>query len=208
MHKAEQLGADFCEVRLERLSDPEELSAVVRSASKPLIATNRFSDEDGSQNQQSGERNEILVRAVEEGFQFVDLDFETPDLEQTISQIKKKGASLILSYHDYSGTPAPHELVVKLIDFQKYKPDICKIVTTANHVDDNLTILEFLKANHHNSPLVSFAMGAKGVWSRFLAPLYGAQFTYASLSRGQETAPGQTPIDEMRRIYQTLEASS
>jgi 3-dehydroquinate dehydratase I len=201
--KAEQLGADFSEVRLERLDRLVRLSDVVEAARKPLIATNRFL----AQNEPNW-KNEMIIRAVEEGFQYVDLDIESPDLEQTINHIRKKGGRIILSHHDHKGTPAPHELTVKLKEFQRHSPEICKIVTTANHIDDNLRILEFIRENHHSMPLVSFAMGSRGILSRLLAPLYGAEFTYASLDKGLETALGQTPIDEMQRIYKTLEADS
>ena len=148
------------------------------------------------------------MTAVEEGFHYVDLDLEIRNLQRIIDQVRSKGAKIILSHHDHSRTPEPHDLATKLKEFYKFKPDICKIVTTAHRMDDNLTILEFLNSNHREFPLVSFAMGPMGVWSRLLAPLYGAQFTYASLRRGQETAPGQTPINEMRQIYQTLEGAS
>ena len=204
VREAEQRGADFSEIRLEKLSNLDGLTEVVRAANKPLIATNRASpDKESKVASQSS-----VMAAIEHGFQYVDLDFETRDLQRAIDQIRGKGAKIILSHHDYSRTPAPHELISKLDEFHRFKPDICKIVTTANHVDDNLTILEFLRSNHGNGSIVSFAMGRMGVWSRLLAPLYGAHFTYASLSRGQETAPGQTPISEMREIYRTLEAGS
>ena len=204
VREAEKKGADFSEIRLERLSSLDGLTEVVQAAKKPLIATNRASPDNESQ----VDSHIAVMTAVEDGFQYVDLDSETRDLQRTIDQIRSKGAKIILSHHDYSRTPALHELVAKLEEFHRFKPDIYKIVTTANHVDDNLTILEFLKSNHGNGSIVSFAMGRMGVWSRLLAPLYGAHFTYASLSRGEETAPGQTPISEMRRIYQTLEAGS
>ncbi len=79
-----------------------------------------------------------------------------------------------------------------------------KIVTTAKSSDDNLAILRFLEENRRAGPLVGFAMGKTGVWSRLLAPFHGSAFTYASLSRGMETAPGQTTISELRSIYEML----
>jgi len=60
--------------------------------------------------------------------------------------------------------------------------------------------------NRETNPLVSFAMGKPGIWSRLLAPFYGARFTYASLDRGLETAPGQPSISELRRIYEMVGA--
>ncbi|MEM2960941.1 MAG: type I 3-dehydroquinate dehydratase, partial [Candidatus Bathyarchaeia archaeon] len=56
--------------------------------------------------------------------------------------------------------------------------------------------------------LVCFAMGENGLLSRILSPLFGASFTYASLERGLETAPGQITISELREIYRRLGAQS
>lgn len=201
---AEQQGADFSEIRLEKLCSLDALSDVVQAAKKPLIATNRAT----SNNESLVDPHTAVMKAVEAGFQYVDLDFETRDLQHIVDRIRSKGAKIILSHHDYSRTPPTHELVAKLEEFNRFKPDICKIVTSAHQMDDNLTILEFLKSNHRKGSIVSFAMGTMGVWSRLLSPLYGAHFTYASLSRGQETAPGQTPISEMLQIYQTLGTGS
>lgn len=203
VRRAEQMGADFSEIRLERLPSLEGLTKVVQTAEKPLIATSR-----ASRGNESQIHRQAMMTAVEEGFHYVDLDSETRDLQPTIDQIRRKGAKIILSHHDYLRTPAPHVLAAKLEEFHRFKPDICKIVTTATHIDDNLTLLEFLRSNHAKGSIVSFAMGTMGVWSRLLAPFYGSHFTYASLSRGGETAPGQRTIDEMRRIYQTIEAGS
>jgi len=89
---------------------------------------------------------------------------------------------------------------------RKYKPDVAKIITTAHNPDDTLTILRFLQSNtRSNMPLVSFAMGREGTWSRILSPFYGANFTYASCGRGEETAPGQLTVTELRRIYDILD---
>jgi len=200
--KAEKLGADFTEIRLERLDSRARLSDAVDVARKPLIATSRLPS------LESTAQRAMVMRAANEGFQFVDLDIETPDLEQTINNIREKGAHIILSHHDHKSTPSPHELAQKLGQIQRFNPEICKIVTTANHINDNLAILEFIRANHLRTALVSFAMGPQGVWSRLLSPLCGAEFTYASLGNGQETGPGQRPIDEMQRIYKTLDVYS
>ena len=203
--KAEELAADFLEIRLDKLRSYRGLSNVVRSSQKPLIATNRARPEKGSFDGPEAERLKILKRAVEEGFQYVDLEFKTSNLERTIRLFKGKGAKIILSHHDHFRTPAKSTLAATLAQLKRFKPDVCKIVTTAHHPDDNLAILDLLKTNRRSTPLVSFAMGKKGVWSRLLAPFYGAYFTYASLERGQETAPGQPPISELRRIYEMLE---
>jgi 3-dehydroquinate dehydratase len=47
-------------------------------------------------------------------------------------------------------------------------------------------------------------MGELGKVSRFLSPLFGGYFTFASLERGGETAAGQMTIQEMKTTYKLL----
>jgi 3-dehydroquinate dehydratase type I len=202
--RAERLSADLVEVRLDKLRSYHGLGKIARAVERPIIGTNRPLSEKGSFDRSEAERLKILMLAVEGGFQYVDLELTTSRLDRVIKAFREKGAKIILSHHDYFRTPDPAKLGSTLTQLQKFKPDVCKIVTTAQIPEDNLTVLGLLKANHQNSPLVSFAMGQAGVWSRLLAPFYGAHFTYASLEKGLETAPGQSTIAELRRIYEML----
>ncbi|HEV2119645.1 MAG TPA: type I 3-dehydroquinate dehydratase [Candidatus Bathyarchaeia archaeon] len=202
--RAERLSADLVEVRLDKLRSYHGLTKIARAVERPIIGTNRPLSEKGSFDRSEAERLKILMEAVEGGFQYVDLELTTSRLDRIIKTFRDRGAKIILSHHDHFRTPDSAKLTSTLVQLQKFKPDVCKIVTTAQIPEDNLTILSLLKTNHQNSPLVSFAMGRAGVWSRLLAPFYGAHFTYASLERGMETAPGQSTIAELRRIYELL----
>lgn len=202
--RAERLSADLVEVRLDKLRSYHGLKKVARAVERPIIATNRPLSEKGSFDKSEAERLKVLMEAVEGGFEYVDLELSTGRLDRVIKSFREKGAKIILSHHDHFRTPDHPKLASTLEQLQKFKPDVCKIVTTAQRPEDNLTVLSLLKANHQNAPLVSFAMGQAGVWSRLLAPFYGAHFTYASLDRGLETAPGQSTIAELRRIYEML----
>ena len=202
--RAERLSADLVEVRLDRLRSYHGLKKVARAVERPIIGTNRPLSEKGSFDRSETERLKVLMEAIEGGFEYVDLELSTGKLDRVIKGFREKGAKIILSHHDYFRTPDHAKLSSTLEQLQKFKPDICKIVTTAQKPEDNLTVLSLLKANHQSAPLVSFAMGPGGVWSRLLAPFYGAHFTYASLERGLETAPGQSTIAELRRIYEML----
>jgi len=202
--RAERLSADLVEVRLDKLRSYHGLAKIARSIERPIIATNRPLSEKGSFDRSESERLRVLTDAIEGGFEYVDLELSTSRLDRVIKTFREKGAKIILSHHDHFRTPDPAKLASTLVRLQGFKPDICKIVTTAQTPEDNLTILSLLKANHQNAPIVSFAMGQAGVWSRLLAPFYGAHFTYASLERGLETATGQSTIAELRRIYDML----
>jgi 3-dehydroquinate dehydratase I len=78
--------------------------------------------------------------------------------------------------------------------------DICKVVTTAQNFEDNLTALQ-INSEFPESRVISFTMGDLGLVSRVFCPLVGADFTYASIERGKESAPGQITVGELRRIY-------
>jgi len=202
--RAEALSADLVEVRLDRLDDSQGISRIAEAVKIPLVATNRPVSEEGSFAGPENERLSLLMNAVEEGADYVDLESSTSNLDEVIKTFRKTSAKIILSHHDYSRTPKLSSLKSTLARLQKKRSDICKIVTTAQIPEDNLTVLGLLKTNREGTPLVSFAMGKPGVWSRLLAPFYGSQFTYASLQRGLETAPGQPSISELRQVYQML----
>ena len=51
-------------------------------------------------------------------------------------------------------------------------------------------------------------MGKKGRISRILSPLFGANFTYASIKEGLETASGQLSIEQFKRIYSLLDVKN
>jgi 3-dehydroquinate dehydratase type I len=83
--------------------------------------------------------------------------------------------------------------------------DICKVATTAATFSDNLTVLRLIR-EFPASRLVALAMGSAGQPSRLLGPLAGAEFTYAALTSGQESAPGQLPLAETYHLYRMLKA--
>ena len=202
--RADRLLADLIEIRLDKLRSHHGLGKVVQGVRKPIIATNRPLSDRGSFDRSEAERLRILSDAVDEGSHYVDLEMTTEKLDEAIADLREKGAKIILSHHDYFRTPDPAKLQSTLVRLQRYKPDLCKIVTTAQLPEDNLRILSLLNKNHGNTPMIGFAMGPVGVWSRIMAPFFGAPFTYASLDRGLETAPGQPSITDLRHIYETL----
>ena len=187
---------DLLEIRLDRLRGHRSLEKIVKGKTFPIIATDR-SDRDQLDKLQQ------LSYAASVGFDFVDLDYDATD-EATIKLMRSKGADVILSYHDYSGT-APKEELTKILEAEKsLGGDICKLVTTARLPHDNLTVLGFLESQSTKGRLVSFAMGKQGTPSRILSPLFGAEFTFAALSDKTKTAEGQLSIEELRSAWHIL----
>jgi 3-dehydroquinate dehydratase type I len=109
-----------------------------------------------------------------------------------------------VSFHDFAKTLSLSELNSVLEREIASGAGICKIVTTAKRIEDNLTVLNFTSAACSRAKVVCFAMGELGKVSRLLSPLFGGYFTFASLERGSETATGQMTIQEMKATYKLL----
>ncbi|MEM2756463.1 MAG: type I 3-dehydroquinate dehydratase [Candidatus Bathyarchaeia archaeon] len=204
--EAEELMVDFVEIRMDYMKELINLSDVVESTKIPLIATLRPRRQGGVFDGKEEDRINMLKKAVDAGFSFVDLELDTYGLGKIVEEFKKTGVKLIISHHDLVRTPAILELKWLLSRELSYEPDVCKVITHANSLQDNITCLSFLSECRRSLKLVCFATGRLGLMSRVLSPLYGGFFTFASLRKGLETAPGQPTVEELRKIVKSIGA--
>jgi 3-dehydroquinate dehydratase-1 len=192
--------ADLFEVRIDLIGN--DWPVVARKLKKPWIATNRLAAEGGRWQGTEINRIRELLKALDLGAAIIDLELAAPDLLKTVKAVKKKARCLI-SHHDLKTTPALDELK-EIINLQlDVGADICKLVTTSNSIDDNLNLLRLYR-EFRGQTLVAFGMGEAGILSRTLAPLAGAEFTYASLETGKQSAPGQMTAAYLAEIYELL----
>lgn len=202
--KAERKGADLVEIRLDRLERPAELKHIGLQTEVPKIATNRPTSQGGEFRGSEDERFRTLLDAAQAGFDYVDLEDSSEKLGEKIDAIRASGAKTITSHHNLESTPPLPELEKILGRISRYRPDVCKVVTTARSVQDNLVTLHFLQKASRDFKVVCFAMGEHGKISRVACPIFGSYFTIASLEAGAETAPGQLTIDNLRAIYEGM----
>lgn len=194
---------DLIEVRIDYMKTAEGFEEIRGATDLPLIATNRRPDQGGFFKGSEEERVASVLKACEAGFDYVDLELTSSDLHQIVEEVKAHGARLIISHHDIQGTPSKRRMNRILEKEQSFSPNICKIIGTATSSSDNLAYLNFLSGKS-NIRLVCFAMGQEGTLSRILSPLFGGEFTYASVVTGHESAPGQLTIGTLREIYRLL----
>ena len=191
---------DLFEVRIDLIGD--DWQKVAKGLGKPWIACNRSAAEGGKWQGNEARRVEKLLQAVEMGAAIVDIELNTNNLTNIVRLIKKR-AECLLSYHDLEKTP-DFDTMRQLIHQQiKAGADICKVVTTAQSFEDNMSVLQLIPAFPENR-VVAFAMGAAGVTSRIFCPLVGGDFTYASLAEGKESAPGQMTVEDLKNIYEMI----
>jgi 3-dehydroquinate dehydratase type I len=200
--KRREPEVDLWELRLDLMGAgwPE----TARQLTKPWIACNRSRLEGGRGEMDETLRLTELLAGLDSGAAIVDIELSSPAILEIVPGIKRR-AECLVSYHNFIETPELSVLNEILQRQLGAGADICKIVTTAHDLKDNLVLLKLIMQNPEVR-LVAFAMGSEGRLSRLLSPLAGAYFTFASLERGKESAPGQLTLAEMREIYRLIGA--
>ncbi len=202
VNKAKEF-ADLFEVRIDLVGDSwQELA---KQLNKKWIACNRVASEGGRCKKSETERIEGFLKAIELGADIIDLELRTTNLKQAVGLIKDR-AKCLLSFHELRGTP-PLNSMREIVQRQlEAGADICKVVTTAQRFEDNLTIIQLI-SEFPRTRIVSMAMGPLGFASRVLGPLVGGYFTYASIERGKESASGQITVRELKKLYEMVGAN-
>ena len=184
---------DMAEIRLDLTEYDEAAICKVFSQRKKLIATCRpakYSD---------AERQKKLEIAIASGATFVDIEYEsTPEFRNhMIDFAHNHQCEVIISYHNYKETPELAALESIMYGCYEMGADVAKIATMVNVNRDNSKILSLYKAPGR---LVAIGMGDLGKISRIVAPFLGAEFTFASLSENESTAPGQISYDKLSQF--------
>jgi 3-dehydroquinate dehydratase I len=192
--------ADLFEVRID-LIGPKWRTAVP-SLGKPWIACNRRAEEGGNWTDTEEERTKELLSALELGARYIDIELGSSGVKEVVKELNGR-AQIIVSHHDLQGTPSADSLKQIVKHELAVGADICKVVTTARSVKDNITVLELVRA-FPEAKVISFAMGEAGRISRILSPLAGGYLTWASAELGRESAPGQITAGELIKIYRML----
>jgi 3-dehydroquinate dehydratase-1 len=155
------------------------------------------------------ERQELLITAVEAGADYVDIEMEAEAdfKEAVIDACRKKDCKVIISYHNYEKTPSKKDLDAIIARCYAEGADITKIACQVNSEADAARILslyDYDKDEKEEKKIVAIGMGEMGKIIRLAAPLLGAPFTYAALSEGKETAPGQLDKETMEEILKKI----
>jgi 3-dehydroquinate dehydratase type I len=191
---------DLFEVRIDLIGD--SWTEVAHQLTKPWIACNRMVEEGGKWDGNEARRIERLLQAIELGARIVDIEYNVKNVENIIRLIRKR-ADCLLSFHDFKKTPSLDVLKQIVNKELKAGADICKVVTTAQTFEDNMAVMR-LFSEFPGTKMVAFTMGTQGFLSRVMSPLIGAYFTYGSVQKGVESAPGQLPVSDMLAIYEMV----
>jgi len=206
LEKAEGLVRDnpFLEFRLDYLSKPGLALPKIKHFFEMyphavVIATCRRTASGGRFKGSIASQLDLLGKATAAGCQLVDVELQTAQKCKP-EQLKKlrTGASLILSFHDFRATKKLEDTLEKM---RAVPADYYKVVSTATTLADNITMMKFLEKESDRLSLVGLCMGEQGIISRLLGVRAGSAFTFAAVSEGERTAPGQVTAQDLRSVY-------
>ena len=199
--------ADVIEVWLDSIQDLRlaELFFERDEIVPPFLFVNKDKTEGGDFMGTAEERVAVLKEAFKRGADFVDVSFETPT-KLIAELVENKGeGKLIISYHNFKKTPGYAKLKKIVKEAKEKGADIIKVATFAHDINDNVDLLKLLAwGNEEGIELIVLGMGEKGKMSRVVCPLMGSVMYYAPLTEGTETAPGQIPKAELKRIWELM----
>ena len=203
---AEAMARDnpFLEFRLDHLKQPAAALPKIRRFLEThqyvtAIGTCRRAVSGGNFKGSLAAQLEILAKAAAAGCQLVDLEIESglkckPDV---VAKLRAR-AALIVSSHDFRATRGLERTLEKMLAIPA---DFYKVVASATTLSDNVTMMKFLQAQSDKHALIGLCMGEQGIISRVLGVRAGSAFTFAAVSAGQKTAPGQVSAQQLRGIY-------
>lgn len=195
LYKKAQGSADIVELWFDQIHPPlteEFLSKIFKIKAKSLI----YKFEGNKQN---------LAKLLNHKIDYIDLDIKTS--VSLIKSIKKNHPKIkiILSNHDFTGTPGLENLKALSVRMIKRGADIVKIATTAKNPGDCFMIfslLEFLKAKKQRA--ICLCMGKFGKLTRMAGHLFDNYLMYCPLDKDQITASGQLTVKELCHLKSAL----
>lgn len=212
--RAAAAGANLVELRVDLIQDDAAVETFLRGPRPlPVILTARSRAEGGGWGGDEASRRVLYARFAQrldpstgaaQQADFVDLEFAAwrdwgAAAVETGDSTFPDPARLILSHHDWHGTPEPIDSVAGPL--LQVAPGIPKLVFTPADALDAWRLMRLLREHTAHRPLIVLGMGAGGVLTRILAAKFGGFLTFATLEKAAESAPGQPTVKELREVY-------
>ena len=143
----------------------------------------------------------------------IDVEVQRGCLPQVCTQARGLGIDVVASFHDFEATPADEVLEEVLARMAREGADLAKIAVWPTGADDVARLLGVCARATADAgegaglgvPVAAMSMGALGAVSR-VAPAFGSALTFAVVPDEQGSAPGQLPIQDVRRCLELLRA--
>ena len=198
-------GADVIEWRADFLDKNEILTVAPavfeKFAGREILFTLRTRGE-GGQIDLTSEEYLAIIQDIQSIYHPDYIDFEFYSHREVFEQMLEF-SNLVLSYHNFQETP--ENMMEILSELTSLSPKLVKVSVMAHNEHEVLDLMNYTRGFKTLNPeqdYVTISMGKVGKISRLTADLTGSSWSYASV--GEESAPGQIPLENMRRIRELL----
>lgn len=198
-------GADVIEWRADFLDKNEILTVAPavfeKFAGREILFTLRTRGE-GGQIDLTSEEYLAIIQDIQSIYHPDYIDFEFYSHREVFEQMLEF-SNLVLSYHNFQETP--ENMMEILSELTSLSPKLVKVSVMAHNEQEVLDLMNYTRGFKTLNPeqdYVTISMGKIGKISRLTADLTGSSWSYASV--GEESAPGQIPLENMRRIRELL----
>ncbi|MBI5236658.1 MAG: type I 3-dehydroquinate dehydratase [Deltaproteobacteria bacterium] len=206
--RALSLGADMLELRVDTFKNRgveslvktfHRLKAVKGVKGIPILLTVRSAGEGARFEINDAERLEIF-RALTPFVDAIDIELgSTAILAHVVGLAKKNRKTIIVSSHDFNGTPADKRLEAIISAGLRAGGDVVKIAAYVRDAKDVRRLAKLL-VKHDN--LIVIPMGEYGTPFRVFFPALGSLAAYGSVTG--KTAPGQLCLKDVVSAFRAF----
>ena len=189
------------ELRMDWLSTAREMNQLMARLQVDrkkvcVIATLRRRAAGGKYSGGLHEQMSLLRLAAESGCAWCDVEVESAERlsSDELKDLRRAGARLMISFHDFRATPRDLRAVVRRL--RLCGGDAIKVAAHSRTIGDSVQVLA---TAWRRRDVVAVPMGEIGLPARVLALRAGSALAYAAAD--QATAPGQLSAGEMRGMY-------
>ncbi len=171
----------------------------------PLIFTIRTAEEGGRVTIKLWDYIRIYRSAAKTGLvDLFDIEFNIMhQLNREVIADIRKYAKIIVSKHNFNGTPGYDALIDDIIRLQVAGGDIAKLAVMPSEEGDVERVIGASKeilAHYRTTPFITISMGAMGVATRTNCFDTGSCMTFGAV--GRASAPGQLTVRELREALE------
>ncbi|MGX0035792.1 3-dehydroquinate dehydratase I [Staphylococcus auricularis] len=209
-----QAAYDIIELRIDQWeSNPiallerviEQLTSL--QLEKRLLVTYRTKAQGGAGQLEGQDYLELLQQlSTFEAVDMIDVEFDkAADKNALIDVVQQLGETqeVIVSYHDFNGTPTLDELKHLYYQMHKLSPDYLKVAVMPKDAQDVLNLLSAMELSQRTLPqhIVGIAMSQLGLVTRTAQGVFGGSISYGCLD--EPKAPGQIHVEKLKQ-YLTM----
>lgn len=139
----------------------------------------------------------------------IELSNNETEIKTLVDAAHKNNVAVIISSHDFEGTPPKEEIISRLQRAAELGGDILKIAVMPTCAKDIITLLDatrIMNEKYKDRPIATISMGRQGIISRLAGGLFGSDLTFAFAR--SISAPGQISSEELRKIMSLLYENS